>query len=64
MGQPFSGFPVSSSVFSALSTPIQPSPLTDSAVRGAPSSRSWVTVSLQTPSSSGSISQLTRLSLS
>ena len=33
-------------------------------VFGAPSSRSWVTVSWQVPSSCGSISQVTRLSLS
>ncbi len=39
---------------------IQP-PETLCAVLGAPSSRSWVTVSLQTPPCAGSISQVTRL---
>ncbi len=45
-------------------TNIQPGPLTLAAVFGAPSSWSWMTVSLQTPSSPGSISQVTRLGCS
>src|SRR5215471_12805144 len=56
-----SGSPVSSSVFSPLSTRIQPRPATLAAVFGAPSSWSWTTVSSETPSSPGSISHVTRL---
>src|SRR5262249_61050525 len=63
VGQPASGLPVSTSVFSPLSTYIQP-PATLSAVFGAPSSWSCTTVSREMPPSWGSISQVTRLSAS
>ena len=54
--------PVSRSVLSAEITPVQPSPATEAAVPGEPSSRSWMVVSRQVPSSDGVISQVTRLS--
>jgi hypothetical protein len=56
--------PVSRTVFSPLSTIIQPGPETLAAVLGAPPRRSCTTVSRQTPAAAGSISQLTRLGCS
>src|SRR3954449_12506893 len=64
LGRHGSSPPVSSSVFSPLSTLIHPTPETLAAVFGAPSSWSWTTVRSVTPSSPASISHETRLSSS